>query len=156
MTDREPDVSAILKKYLSTPSEEDLKLTHDSVLQRLGDAIRLDGRQERQFLQSAGIERKRALADFEQRVLAATLQLQGEGEATGIAAKVRESLAEPSGTAAVFFTLNRLEGEGFISSSRESSKRFFKFTGEGERALALARAEGAAAREGAGLLVDFA
>src|SRR5439155_20238674 len=75
---------------------------------------------------------------------AATLELARKGERDEITAQANQGASESSGTSGVYFTLSRLEGEGFISSEyirateTEKAKVFFKVTEEGERVLAKA------------------
>jgi DNA-binding PadR family transcriptional regulator len=59
-----------------------------------------------------------------------------------INARVNQGAAEPSGDSAVYFTLSRLDGEGFISfqyieaTKTEKGKVLFKVTEDGESVLA--------------------
>jgi hypothetical protein len=151
MTDHEQNDE--VRRDLTPVSEADLKLTHDRVLQRIGDAIRMQGQEERALWGPLGRFANKPLADFEQRVLIATLALEGAGEVSSITAKVNESLVQSSGSTAVFFTLNRLEGEGLISSRyTDRANRYFKVTEEGEHVLILTRPRA----ETTGLLGDLA
>jgi hypothetical protein len=62
-----------------------------------------------------------------------------KGELEEITAQVDHGASKPSGASGVYFTLSRLEREGFISSEyiratdTEKAKVFFKLTEAGER-----------------------
>ena len=64
-----------------------------------------------------------------------------QGELAEITARVNESASKPSGDSAVYFTLSRLDGEGFIlfeyiqATETQKGKVLFKVTEEGERVL---------------------
>ena len=103
--------------------------------------IRAEGKKARARRTSQGEPNTRPLEEFEQRVLAATLALAGQGELAEITARVNASASKPSGDSAVYFTLSRLDGEGFIlfeyiqATETQKGKVLFKVTGEGERVL---------------------
>ena len=143
MTDRERNIDDLLKKYLNSATEEDVKLTEDRVKQRLADAIRNRAQEDRLLWGAMGS--KRQLAEFELLVLMATVELEGNGDVPAITEKINERLTKTSGTTAVLFTLNRLEGEGLV----ESSSRKYQVTEEGKRALAAAKAAAEAGEKGA-------
>ena len=102
-----------------------------------------------------------SLGQFEQLVLTAAYLLGGKGYSVTIQAKVNEMSPKPVMLGAVFISLDRLEGRGLVSSRFTDptperggkSKRIFKVTLEGERALAQARATAAVLLDA---LEDFA
>ena len=142
----------------STPSSrspEEQRITFHRLVKRVSDTIQAQGMKARAERTSLGGANTRPLEEFEQKVMAATLALAGQGELAQITAQVNQGASKPSGDSAVFFTLSRLEGEGFISSEyirateTEKAKVFFKVTQEGEGVLAEARAaQTRAKREG--------
>jgi hypothetical protein len=125
-------------------SAEENRIRFHRLVKRVSDIIRSEGMKARAKRTSQGGENTRPLEKFERKVMAATLALDGKGELDEITAQVDHGESKPSGTSGVFFTLSRLEGEGFISSEyirateTEKAKVFFKVTEEGERVLAKA------------------
>ena len=141
MTDNERNIDEILKKQSRSgpSSEDDTAASENRVLQRIADAIQIKGREDRTLSRSLGLNRP--LAEFEQRVLQATLQMGASGDVTGITEKVSQGTPD-SVTTAVLFTLNRLEGEGFVASLVTERGKCYQVTEEGQRALTAAKAIG--------------
>src|SRR5690242_11825072 len=104
MNDQERNMDEKLKRQseLSSASEGDMKVSKDRVLQRLADAFKVKGMEEGSLSRSLGLSRP--LADFEQRVLKATLALGGKGDVPSVTEKVNEWLTTASSTIAVLFT----------------------------------------------------
>ncbi len=151
MNNGERDIDELSKRSVpSSRSPEEQRITFHRLVKRVSDTIRAQGMKARAKRTSLGGANTRPLEGFEQRVLAATVALAGQGELAEITAQVNQSASKPSGDSAVFFTLSRLEGEGFISSEyigateTEKAKVLFKVTEEGE--CVLADASGAQAR----------
>ena len=121
---------------------EEQRITFHRLVKKVSDIIRSEGMKARAERTSQGGANTRPLEKFERKVMAATLALAGKGELDEITARANQGASESSGTSGVYFTLSRLEGEGFISSEyiraseTEKAKVFFKVTEEGERALA--------------------
>ena len=126
-----------------TPEEQ--RITFHRLVKRVSDVIIDQGKKARAERTSNGGSNTRPLEAFEEKVLAATLALAGQGELAEITARVNESAEKPAGDTSVFFTLSRLEGEGFITykvireSETEKRKVLFIVTEDGERVLADAR-----------------
>ena len=145
---RERDELSKRSADLSRTAEEQ-RITFHRLVKKMSDLIRSEGMKARAQRTSQGSANMRDLERFERKVMAATLALAGQGELEEITAQVDHGASKPSGTSGVFFTLSRLEGEGFISSEyirateTEKAKVFFKVTGEGERVLAQAIAKAA-------------
>ena len=78
--------------------------------------MRSEGVKARSKRTGQGGPNTRPLEELEQKVMTAALALAGQGELAEITARVNQNASKPSGDSAVFFTLSRLEGEGFISS----------------------------------------
>ena len=125
----------------SSRSPEEQRITFHRLVKRVSDTIRAQGMKARAERTSLGGANTRPLEGFEQRVLAATLALAGQGELAEITAQVNQSASKPSGDSAVYFTLSRLDGEGFIlfeyiqATETQKGKVLFKVTEEGERVL---------------------
>ena len=141
MNDHERNMDEKLKRQseLNSASEDDMKASKDRVLQRLADAFKVKGMEEGSLSRSLGLSRP--LADFEQRVLKATLALGGNGDVPNITEKVNEWLTPSSSTTAVLFTLNQLDGEGFVLSTVSEAEKFYQVTEDGQKALAAAGAQ---------------
>jgi hypothetical protein len=118
----------------NSASEDEMKSSKDRVLQRIADAFKVKGMEEGSLSRSLGLSRP--LADFEQRVLKATLALDGNGDVSAVTEKVNEWLTPSASTTAVLFTLNQLDGEGFVSSTVSDAGKFYQVTEEGRKALA--------------------
>jgi hypothetical protein len=122
-------------------AEED-RITFHRLVGTVAKVIRAEGKKARAQRTSHGGPNTRPLEEFEQKVLAAALELAGQGELSEINARVNQGAAEPSGDSAVYFTLSRLDGEGFISfqyieaTETEKGKVLFKVTEDGESVLA--------------------
>jgi hypothetical protein len=122
-------------------AEED-RITFHRLVGTVAKAIRSEGKKARAQRTSQGGPNTRPLEEFEQKVLAAALALAGQGELQEITARVNQGALEPSVDSAVYFTLSRLDGEGFISfeyieaTETEKGKVLFKVTGDGESVLA--------------------
>jgi len=129
---------------LSSRTPEEQHITFHRLVKQVSDIIRSEGMKARAKRTSQGGPNTRPLERFERKVMAATSELAGKGELDQITAQVDYGASKPSGTSGVYFTLSRLEGEGFISSEyirateTEKAKVFFKVTEEGERVLAKA------------------
>ena len=150
MNNGERDIDELSKGSASLErTMEEQRITFHRLVKKVSDIIRSQGMKARAERTSQGGANTRPLERFERKVMAATLELAGKGELAEITAQVDHGASKPSGTSGVFFTLSRLEGEGFISSEyvqateTEKAKVFFKVTGEGERVLAKAIIEGA-------------
>jgi hypothetical protein len=138
----EREIDEVSRRESSRRSPEEDRITFHRLVKTVSDAILAEGRKARAERTRLGGANTRPLEEFEQRVLAATLALAGLGELAEITAQVNQFVSESSGDSAVFFTLSRLEGEGFIScqviqaTGAEKGKVLFKVTGEGECVLA--------------------
>ena len=123
---------------------EENRIKFHRLAKEVSDMIRSQGMKARAERTRQGGPNMRPLEKFERKVMAATLELAGKGELDEITAQANQGASESSGTSGVYFTLSRLEGEGFISSEyirateTEKAKVFFKVTEEGERVLAKA------------------
>jgi hypothetical protein len=130
----------------SEHSAEENRIRFHRLVKQVSDIIRSEGMKARAERTRQGGANTRPLEKFERKVMAATLELAGKGELAQITAQVDHGESKPSGDSGVYFTLSRLEGEGFISSEyiraseTEKAKVFFKVTEEGERVLAKALA----------------
>ena len=126
----------------SERTAEEQRITFHRLVGRVANMIRAEGKKARAQRMSQGGANTRQLEEFEQKVLAAALALAGQGELSEIKARVNRGAAEPSGDSAVYFTLSRLDGEGFISfqyieaTETEKGRVFFKVTADGESVLA--------------------
>jgi DNA-binding PadR family transcriptional regulator len=127
---------------------EEQRIRFHQLVKRVSDTIRSQGGKAREERTRLGGPNMRPLEDLEQKVLAETLALAGQGELAEITARVNRAAPKPSGDSAVYFTLSKFEGEGFISSNytrateTEKAKVLFKVTEDGESVLAEAeRAE---------------
>jgi hypothetical protein len=124
-----------------SPTAEETRIRFHQLVKRMADTMRSEGVKARSLRTSQGGPNTRPLKEFEQQVMTAALALAGQGELAEITARVNQ---KPTGDSAVFFTLSRLEGEGFISSEwirpteTETGKLLFKVTEEGESVLAAA------------------
>jgi PadR family transcriptional regulator PadR len=86
------------------------------------------------------------LGDFEQLVMLAVLQLDDEAYGTSIREELKVRAERDVSPGAIFTTLERLESRGLVSSRYGEptaerggrSKRFYKLTADGRRALARA------------------
>lgn len=147
MNNREREMDELSKRSESlTRTAEENRIEFHRLVKKMSDIIRSQGMKARAERTSQGGPNMRPLERFERKVMAATLELAGKGELDQITAQVDHGESKPSGTSGVYFTLSRLEGEGFISSEyirpteTEKGKVFFKVTEEGERVLAKALA----------------
>ena len=127
------------------PTSEENWIRFHQLIKKMADAIRSQGVKAREERTRLGGPNTRPLEEFEQKVLAATLALAGQGELAEITARVG---SKPTEDSAVFFMLSKFEGEGFVESKyiratgTEKAKVLFKVIGEGESVLAEAeRAE---------------
>jgi DNA-binding PadR family transcriptional regulator len=124
---------------------EENRIRFHQLIKKVSDTFRSQGVKAREERVKLGGPNLRPLEEFEQKVLAATLALAGEGELAEITARVG---SKPTGDSAVYFALNKFEGEGFIVSEfiratdPEKRRVLFKVTEEGMSVLAEAeRAE---------------
>lgn len=86
------------------------------------------------------------LGDFEQLVMLAVLRLDDEAYGTSIREELKVRAERDVSPGAIFTTLERLESRGLVSSRYGEptaerggrSKRFYKLTADGRRALARA------------------
>lgn len=93
------------------------------------------------------MRRKGYLGEFEQLVLLATLQLGDEAYGPGIAGELEERAGRRVSRGALYATLDRLEGKGFLdwsidpatSKERGHPMRRFQVTEEGLAALRASR-----------------
>jgi hypothetical protein len=121
---------------------EEQRITFHRLVGTVAKVIRAEGKKARAQRTSHGGPNTRPLEEFEQKVLAAALALAGQGELAEITARVNQGAAKPSGDSAVYFTLSRLDGEGFISfqyieaTETQKGKVLFKVTDDGESVLA--------------------
>jgi len=121
---------------------EENRIKFHRLVKEVSDMIRSQGMKARAERTRQGGPNMRPLEKFERKVMAATLELAGKGELDEITAQANQGASESSGTSGVYFTLSRLEGEGFISSEyirateAEKAKVLFKVTGDGECVLA--------------------
>ena len=128
----------------SSRTEEEQRITFHRLVKKVSDIIQSEGMKARAERTRLGGPNMRPLEKFEQKVMAATLEFAGKGELAQITAQVDHGASNPARTSGVYFTLSRLEGEGFISSEyipateTEQAKVLFKVTEEGERVLAKA------------------
>ncbi|HEX4913382.1 MAG TPA: helix-turn-helix transcriptional regulator [Vicinamibacterales bacterium] len=84
------------------------------------------------------------LGEFEQLVMLAVLRLDDDGYGTSIREELKARARREVSPGAVFTTLERLESRGLVSSRYGEptaarggrSKRYYKLTAEGRRALA--------------------
>ena len=143
MNNGERDIDELSKGSASLErTVEEQRITFHRLVKKVSDIIRSQGMKARAERTSQGGANTRPLERFERKVMAATLELAGKGELAEITAQVDHGASKPSGTSGVFFTLSRLEGEGFISSEyirateTEKAKVLFKVTEEGECVLA--------------------
>lgn len=91
--------------------------------------------------------RKGYLGEFEQLVLLATLRLRGEAHGPAIAAELEERADRRVSRGALYGTLDRLEGKGFLTWSLEAGDeersgqplRLFQVTETGLEALRASR-----------------
>ena len=123
-----------------TTSEE--RMEFHRLVKKVADITRSLGVKAREERTSLGGANIRPLEPFERKVMAATLALAGKGELEPITAEVDRGASKPQRTSGVYFTLSRLEGEGFIifeyipATETEKGAVYFKVTKDGERALA--------------------
>ena len=124
-----------------TRTPEEQRITFHRLVGRVANVIRAEGKKALARRASEGVPNTRPLEEFEQRVLSAALALAGQGELQEIQARVNQGAEKPSGDTAVYFTLSRLDGEGFIrfenieATETEKGKVLFKVTEDGERVL---------------------
>ena len=86
------------------------------------------------------------LGDFEQLVMLAVLRLDDQAYGTSIREELKVRAERDVSPGAIFTTLERLESRGLVSSRYDEptaerggrSKRFYKLTADGRRALARA------------------
>jgi hypothetical protein len=140
---RERQLDELKKRSASLErTAEEQWITFHRLVKKVSDIIRSEGTKARAKRTSQGGANLRPLERFERNVMTATLALAGKGELAEITAQVDHGASKPSGDSGVFFTLSRLEGEGFISSEyirateTEKAKVLFKVTEEGECVLA--------------------
>jgi len=87
------------------------------------------------------------LGEFEQIVLLAILRLEGNAYGFTISAEIAERTGRKPSPGALYATLDRLEGKGFLASRTGDptpvrggrAKRFFEVTGAGVEAVARAQ-----------------
>ena len=126
----------------SERTAEERRITFHRLVGRVAKAIRNEGRKARARRTSQGGPNTRPLEEFEQKVLEEALALAGQGELAEITARVNHGAAKRSVDSAVYFTLSRLDGEGFVTfeyieaTETEKGKVLFKVTGDGESVLA--------------------
>lgn len=126
----------------SERTAEEQRITFHRLVGAVAKAIRGEGKKARALRTSQGRPNTRPLEEFEQKVLEAALALAGQGELSGITALANEGAAERSGDSSVYFTLSRLDGEGFIrfeyieATETEKGRVLFKVTADGESVLA--------------------
>jgi hypothetical protein len=126
----------------SERTAEEQRITFHRLVGRVANAIRGEGKKARALRTSQGGPNTRPLEEFEQKVLAAALELAGQGELAEITARVNQGVAERSVDSSVYFTLSRLDGEGFVTfeyietTETEKGKVLFKVTADGESVLA--------------------
>ena len=129
------------QKIEEPATAEENRIRFHQLVKRMADTMRSEGVKARSQRTSQGSPNTRPLEESEQKVMTAALALAGQGELAEITAWIKEN---PNNDCAVFFTLSRLEGEGFISSKwippteTEKGKLLFKVTEEGESVLAAA------------------
>lgn len=139
MNNGENQIDESARKPEDKRTSEENWIRFHQLIKKMADAIRSQGVKAREQRAKLGGPNTRPLEEFEQKVLAATLALAGQGELAEITARVGSKPTEDSG---VFFTLSKFEGEGFVESKfirateTEKGKLIFKVTGEGESALA--------------------
>lgn len=140
MSNGENQVSELAKKHETQVRQtEEQRIKFHQLVKKMADMLRSQGVKAREERTKLGGPNTRPLEDFEVKVLASTLALDGQGELAEITARVG---SKPTEDSAVFFTLSKLEGEGFIESKwigateTEKGKLLFKVTGEGESVLA--------------------
>ena len=128
------------KEYpVGTPEER--WITFHRLIGKVANVIRAEGKKARAQRANEGRPNTRPLEEFEQKILAAALAFKGQGELADITTMVNQSAPEPSGDSAVYFTLSRLDGEGFVlfeyieATETGKAKVFFKVTSDGERVL---------------------
>jgi len=137
----EPRTDEFSEPEYPTRTPEERRITLHKLVGRVANVIRAEGKKARARRASEGGPNTRPLQEFEHRVLAAALALAGEGELQEIQARVNQGAEKPSGDTEVYFTLSRLDGEGFIrfeyigATETEKRKVLFKVTEDGERAL---------------------
>jgi len=126
------------KQEANVRQTEENRIRFHQLVKKMADLMRSQGVKAREERIKLGGPNTRPLEEFEHKVLAATLALAGQGELPEITARVG---SKPTGDSAVFFTLSKLEGEGFIESKyirateTENAKILFKVTAEGESVL---------------------
>jgi len=124
-----------------TGTPEERHITFHKLVGRVANVIRDQGKKARAERTKQGGPNTRPLEEFEQKVLAATLALGGQGQLHEIDARANEGAAKPSGDTATYFTLSRLDGEGFVifdyirKPDGGTEKVLFKVTEDGERLL---------------------
>ena len=142
MNDSERGRNELSESEYPTRTPEEQHITFHRLVGRVANVIRAEGKKARAQRTSQGGPNTRPLEEFEQRVLAAALELAGQGELADINARVNESVSEPPGDTAVYFALSRLDGEGFVvfeyiqATETGKAKVLFKVTEDGERVLA--------------------
>jgi len=118
---------------------EEQRIRFHQLVKKMADMMRSQGVKARDERIKMGGPNIRPLEEFEQKVLAVTMALAGQGGLPEITAAVG---SKPTEDSAVFFTLSKLEGEGYIEAKwirpteTEKWKVLFKITGEGESVLA--------------------
>jgi DNA-binding PadR family transcriptional regulator len=93
------------------------------------------------------MRRKGYLGEFEQLVLLATLRLEEQAYGPGIAAELEERAGRKVSRGALYGTLDRLEGKGFLAWTEDEGTaersgqplRLFQVTEEGLEALRASR-----------------
>jgi len=136
------------KQEVEVRQTEEQRIRFHQLIKQVSDTFRSQGVKAREERTRLGGPNMRPLEDLEQKVLAVTLALAGQGELAEITARVDRGALKPTGDSSVYFTLSKFEGEGFIGSKyirateSEKAKVLFKVTEDGESVLAEAeRAE---------------
>jgi hypothetical protein len=135
-----PETEPSSNEFLGNTPEEK-RIAFHRLVGRVANVIRGEGKKARALRASEGGPNTRQLEEFEQRVLSAALALAEKAELHEILARVNEGAAKPSGDSAVYFTLSRLDGEGFVvfdyiaETESAKGKVLFRVTEDGERVL---------------------
>jgi hypothetical protein len=141
VNDSKPRTDEFSESEYPTRTPEERRITFHKLIGRVANVIRAEGKKARVRRTSDGGPNTRSLEEFEQKVLAAALALAGQGELADITARVNQGAEKPSGDSAVYFTLSRLDGEGFVrfvytdATETGKAKVLFQVTEDGERVL---------------------
>ena len=141
-------ISAFLKRYLKTPSPEEMEAACERNLQKLLDSVNAM-EEAKATTEEEPIEK---LKPVEYLVLTAAYLLRGDGYTLTIAHKVKE-MSDDVEYGTVVATLFEMQGRGLVVLRRGDPtperggryKSFFTVTATGERALAHAREDREAA-----------